>query len=107
MLAKNIGSLLTNLKIRKDLTIQLYQGFSSSQIRPNGATTTPIALHNENHKVPKPLSWNLFGSVCIERMPIITCDMNDLENRYSNLINQLNVRKSLLSDHELRHLKDL
>lgn len=33
--------------------------------------------------------------------------MNDLENRYSSLINELNVRKSLLSDHELRHLKDL
>lgn len=51
--------------------------------------------------------WSLFASVCIERPPIITCDVNDLENRYSNLINELNVRKSLLSDHELRHLKDL
>lgn len=33
--------------------------------------------------------------------------MDKLEKRYSNLINELNVRKSLLSDHELRHLKDL
>ncbi|RNA09918.1 transcription initiation factor IIA subunit 2 [Brachionus plicatilis] len=49
----------------------------------------------------------LHASVCIERMPVITCDMNDLENRYSNLINEINVRRSLLSNHELRHLKDL
>lgn len=49
----------------------------------------------------------LYASVCVERMPVITCDMNDLENRYSNLINEINVRRSLLSNHELRHLKDL
>ena len=50
---------------------------------------------------------NLYASVCIERLPIITCDMNDLEQRYSNLINSINIRKSLLSDHEIRNLKDL
>lgn len=33
--------------------------------------------------------------------------MNDLENRYSNLINEINIRRSLLSNHELRHIKDL
>lgn len=49
----------------------------------------------------------LHASVCIERMPVITCEMNDLEKRYSNLINQINVRKSLLSNHELRHKRDL
>ena len=49
----------------------------------------------------------LHASVCIERMPVITCEMNDLEKRYSNLINQINVRRSLLSNHELRHKKDL
>jgi len=57
------------------------------------------------HKEEKPV--RLYASVCIERMPIITCDMNDIEKRYSDLINQINVKKSLLSNHELRHLKDL
>ena len=33
--------------------------------------------------------------------------MDKLEKRYSNLINELNIKKSLLSDHELRHLKDI
>jgi hypothetical protein len=59
----------------------------------------------KEEKSEKPV--RLFASVCIERMPIITCDMNDIEKRYSDLINQINVKKSLLSDHELRHLKDL
>ncbi len=55
----------------------------------------------------KTVTNRLCASVCIERVPIITCDMDKLEKRYSNLINELNIRKSLLSDHELRHLKDL
>jgi hypothetical protein len=49
----------------------------------------------------------LYGSVCVERLPIITCEMNDIEIRYSNYINQLNIKNSALSNHELRHLKDL
>lgn len=71
-----------------------------------------VAL-NENAKVSNQSNdsanktVNLYASVCVERMPVITCDMNDLEKRYSNLINEINIRRSLLSNHELRHLKDL
>lgn len=65
-------------------------------------TTTKEASSNPVNKAS-----NLYASVCIERLPIITCDMNDLEQRYSNLINSINIRKSLLSDHEIRNLKDL
>lgn len=49
----------------------------------------------------------LFASVCIERMPVITCDANDLEKRYLSLINEMNIRNSYLSDHELRHIRDI
>ncbi len=107
MLTKNVGFLLTNLKVRKKCATQMYQSFSSENFKLKSTSAIPAASNTVAYKGPKPLNWSLFGSVCIERMPIITCDMNDLENRYSNLINQLNVRKSLLSDHEIRHLKDL
>ena len=73
-------------------------------IKTDYSTETAASLLK---KEPKQCVYKLFASVCIERMPIITCDMDKLEKRYSNLINELNVRKSLLSDHELRHLKDL
>lgn len=66
--------------------------------------TTPEASSKNS---PANKASNLYASVCIERLPIITCDMNDLEQRYSNLINSINIRKSLLSDHEIRNLKDL
>lgn len=55
----------------------------------------------------KSFKTRIFASVCIERMPVITCDMNDLEKRYLNLINEMNIRNSYLSDHELRHIKDM
>lgn len=75
---------------------------ASSQALKNGSkpATKPNGLANN-----KPV--RLFTSVCIERMPVITSDMNDLEKRYSHLINEINIRKSYLSNHELRHLKDL
>lgn len=99
MISKNVSFVLMNLKVRKKIDTQCFKSFSNSSILKN---------LSESSTTPKtPIKWNLFASVCIERMPIITCDMNDLEKRYSNLINELNIRKSLLSDHELRHLKDL
>ena len=67
--------------------------------------STKTTTNKEANPVNK--ASNLYASVCIERLPIITCDMNDLEQRYSNLINSINIRKSLLSDHEIRNLKDL
>lgn len=106
MIPKNVGFFLTNTKLRQSFATNSFQSFSiCSKLRNVAATSSVMEKIVQNNQ--KHVNWSLFGSVCIERMPIITCDMNDLENRYSNLINELNVRKSLLSDHELRHLKDL
>ena len=52
-------------------------------------------------------SLPLFVPVCVERMPVLTCDMNEIEKRYYNYINKVNIQKSLLSNHELRKQKDM
>jgi hypothetical protein len=49
----------------------------------------------------------IFGSVCIERMPIVSKELNELEQRYIEYINKTDLSKSVFSDHELRHQKDL
>jgi len=99
MITNKLGFFLTNQLLGKRIETQIFKNFSiNSKINSSSSI-------KENSK--SPIAWDLFASVCIERMPIITCDMNDLENRYSNLINELNIRNSLQSDHELRHLKDL
>ena len=74
-------------------------------------STSPSATAGvESNSASKPAASknaSLFVSVCVERMPVITGEMDELEKRYSNLINEINVKKSVLSNHELRHLKDL
>ena len=85
---------------------KFYQNGMKLIIKNNYYSTESIAtLKKETSKLNN--AYRLHASVCIERMPIITCDMDKLEKRYSNLINELNIKKSLLSDHELRHLKDI
>lgn len=78
----------------------------SAPTAQNKALKSSNSSSNESEKDTN-LKTRLFASVCIERMPVITCDANDLEKRYLNLINELNIRNSYLSDHELRHRKDL
>lgn len=69
-----------------------------------GATNS---VRNSGDEINTDVKVRLFAAVCVERMPVITSEMNDLEKRYSNLINEMNIRRSYLSDHELRHLKDM
>ena len=47
------------------------------------------------------------SAVCLERMPIITQNMTELEKEYSKTMIMIEREKSLLSDHTLRHLEDM
>lgn len=51
--------------------------------------------------------WDLVGGICLERKPVITQELTPLEKRYLEFLRQLETEKSYLSDHELRHKKDL
>lgn len=50
--------------------------------------------------------WHLFSAVCLERLPQISANLNEIENKYLNFMNQLEIENSLLSDHELRFQED-
>jgi len=53
------------------------------------------------------LNWNIFGSLCVERKPIITRQVNQIEKLYSDLLAKMELENSLLNDHELRHIEDV
>jgi len=55
----------------------------------------------------QPQRWHLMSGVCLERVPVITAEMNSIESEFSNLLATLELENSVLSDHELRHLEDL
>lgn len=50
--------------------------------------------------------WDLYSAVCLERLPRISADLNEIEEKYSNFMNQLEIENSLLSNHELRYKED-
>lgn len=46
--------------------------------------------------------WDLLSAVCLERHPVITKPMNDVEIRYDKMLRQVEFENSILSDFELR-----
>lgn len=51
-------------------------------------------------------SWDIVTSVCVERLPIVTPPLNELQKKYKEMLYNIEIEKSLKSDHELRHEND-
>ncbi|XP_023024236.2 mitochondrial ribosomal protein L46 [Leptinotarsa decemlineata] len=51
--------------------------------------------------------WDLLTAVCLERKPVITPAMNEIEREYKQLLSEVELEKSLKSNIELRHEEDL
>ncbi|XP_056632885.1 39S ribosomal protein L46, mitochondrial [Diorhabda sublineata] len=47
--------------------------------------------------------WDLFAAVCLERKPVVTAELNDLEKEYKQLMSDMHFENSLKSNFELRH----
>ncbi|VDM42995.1 unnamed protein product [Toxocara canis] len=50
--------------------------------------------------------WDIFAGVALLRHPIIAPPMTDAEQRYANVRMRIEERESLMSDFELKHIKD-
>lgn len=51
--------------------------------------------------------WDLYASVLVERLPIVSKSLNALETDFQKLLWQTEFENSLKSDHELKHEKEL
>ncbi|XP_018579215.1 39S ribosomal protein L46, mitochondrial isoform X2 [Anoplophora glabripennis] len=47
--------------------------------------------------------WDLLSAVCVERKPVITPALNDLEQQYKQYLQEVEFEKSLKCDHEMKH----
>lgn len=50
--------------------------------------------------------WDIMAGICLQRKPVITKSLSDIEVKYQNILQEIEFEKSLKSDHELRHDKD-
>ncbi|XP_063045526.1 39S ribosomal protein L46, mitochondrial [Engraulis encrasicolus] len=56
---------------------------------------------------PKPASqWKLYGAVCLQRLPLVSKDPHPIEKKFADLLHQMEMERSFLSDHEVRLLED-
>lgn len=51
-------------------------------------------------------NWDLVSSVCLERKPIITKELSDLEIKFSELLHQIELELSYKSNHEVKMMKE-
>ncbi|XP_043101231.1 39S ribosomal protein L46, mitochondrial [Puntigrus tetrazona] len=50
--------------------------------------------------------WALHGAVCLQRPPVVSQDKSPIEEEFMELMHQMELERSLLSDHELKLLED-
>lgn len=53
------------------------------------------------------LKWDLVSAVCVERKPILTPALSDIENTMLTMLKQRELEESSFNDHEVRHRQDL
>lgn len=51
--------------------------------------------------------WDIMAGICLQRKPVITKSLLDIEVKYQTILQEIELEKSLKSDHELRHDKDV
>ncbi|KAG6445424.1 39S ribosomal protein L46, mitochondrial [Manduca sexta] len=51
-------------------------------------------------------SWDIVTGVCVERLPVVTPPLNEIQKKYKDMLYKIEIEKSLKSDHELRHEND-
>ncbi|XP_054627031.1 39S ribosomal protein L46, mitochondrial [Dunckerocampus dactyliophorus] len=50
--------------------------------------------------------WTLMAAVCLQRLPVISVDPSPMEQRFGRMLQEMELEKSILSDHELRLHED-
>lgn len=86
-------------------------------IKPSLEKTFDIGISSTSKVISRTLSeqedidvvekWDLLSAVCLERHPVITKPMLDIEARYQNMLRQKEYENSMISDFEIRKQKDI
>lgn len=51
--------------------------------------------------------WEIYASVCLERLPIVTSPLNDMQTKFQKFLDESELADSFKSDHEIRMENDM
>ncbi|XP_028358167.1 39S ribosomal protein L46, mitochondrial [Phyllostomus discolor] len=76
-----------------------FEGFWGSRL---GSRSLTLAAAPSNSGSP----WRLLGALCLQRPPVVSKPLTPLQEEMAALLQQIEVERSLYSDHELRALDE-
>ncbi|XP_034004788.1 39S ribosomal protein L46, mitochondrial [Trematomus bernacchii] len=92
--------------------LQFLSSFSRTSVSNSGfrqfSSTSVCRGSNQAQHVEERASspWTLMAAVCLQRLPVISAESNPIEQQFRDMMIQMELEKSMLSDHELRLLDD-
>ncbi|XP_068968478.1 large ribosomal subunit protein mL46 [Bombus flavifrons] len=94
------------MMFRRILTLRTSNGLSF--LTPGISSTSKVIFRtlSEQEDIDVVEKWDLLSAVCLERHPVITKPMLDIEARYQNMLQQKEYENSMISDFEIRKQKD-
>ncbi|KAM9817081.1 large ribosomal subunit protein mL46 [Neosynchiropus ocellatus] len=93
------------------LLLRSWSRYGAAASRLSAARQWSRGSLHQCHSQTKTLSekrspWSLGAAVCLQRLPVISADGRAIEQEFEALVQQMELEKSLLSDHELQLLED-
>ncbi|XP_015449678.1 39S ribosomal protein L46, mitochondrial isoform X2 [Pteropus alecto] len=76
-----------------------FEGLRASSL---GSRSLTLAAKPSNSMSP----WSLLGAVCLQRPPLVSKPLTPLQKEMAALLQQIEIERSLYSDHELRALDE-
>lgn len=64
-------------------------------------------LYSTSVQAVRKQKWDLMSAVCLERKPVISRELNDIERKFSRMLAEIELENSNKSDHEVRFEQDM
>ncbi|XP_011179608.1 39S ribosomal protein L46, mitochondrial [Zeugodacus cucurbitae] len=81
--------------------------FASKSLPSNNASIIVRSMSATPVQSKSSDSWDLYASVLVERLPIVSKSFNAIEREFQEQLWRIEFENSLKSDHELKHERDL
>ncbi|XP_038668845.1 39S ribosomal protein L46, mitochondrial isoform X2 [Scyliorhinus canicula] len=81
-------------------------GGRQGTVRPGSELHSAARVAGDPGQTPRLPGWQRCGAVCLQRAAILSREKNPMESAFAQLLEQVELEKSLYSDHELQVFED-